>query len=516
MSTSNSKTPDLKAILRHYLREAEESMREQITNTKRGQSVFSGRVAELQDPIDVDLEFASEFSSEAQEALARRDYRSVQRRVDRAMEENGLPEDTRTELAEGILRADIEVYERAERWLVGDYPPISEELEEPATPSHIPLPSQIEESPAGPLLSDLCPRFVDEMVAEGAWKGQTASQNKTTYRLFTQVCGDRPVESYTKRDVGEFRDIIKRLPKHYSKEPRWRGMALREIVDAAGNEAVERLTVKTLKRHTTALSALFRHLREQGYYERDNPATGFRNLKKTEKKTRDQWDDARLLKLFSSPIWSGCHPFYRAQPGPSVTYDACYWLPILGLYTAARLEELAQLHRSDIGKREGIPYIHIHGEGDRQIKSPQSERKVPLHPFLQEAGFMQYVEDIAPRPEARVFPELKPGGPDKKLSAYYTKQFTEYRKRVGVYDERIGFHSLRHTAITRLIEAGVERGHRLRIIGHEREGTEAKHYDHSDLLEELLEEISKLSWPDVEKAIKPYIKGSATPPEERP
>lgn len=68
---------------------------------------------------------------------------------------------------------------------------------------------------------------------------------------------------------------------------------------------------------------------------------------------RDAWSSGDLARLFGSPVWTGCHPRYRSKPGKEIIRDAKFWLPILALYTGARLEELADLRRGDIGCDEG-------------------------------------------------------------------------------------------------------------------------------------------------------------------
>ena len=44
--------------------------------------------------------------------------------------------------------------------------------------------------------------------------------------------------------------------------------------------------------------------------------------------------------------------------------EAAYWLPLLALYTGARLEELGQLRKKDIKESNGIWYINITDEAE--------------------------------------------------------------------------------------------------------------------------------------------------------
>jgi len=56
------------------------------------------------------------------------------------------------------------------------------------------------------------------------------------------------------------------------------------------------------------------------------------------------------------------------------------WLPMLGYYTGARLNELCQLHLSDIRKEGHVWYLDINNDtDDKRLKTPSSKRKVPIH-----------------------------------------------------------------------------------------------------------------------------------------
>jgi integrase len=55
------------------------------------------------------------------------------------------------------------------------------------------------------------------------------------------------------------------------------------------------------------------------------------------------------------------------------------WLPLLGLWTGARLEELGGLRVEDVKQEGSIPYIFIRATDGRRLKNKGSERRVPSH-----------------------------------------------------------------------------------------------------------------------------------------
>jgi len=215
---------NLQDVLRDYLTQALDDDLSHHQSTPYGRPVYTVLRDEHQDPIDADSECIDYLLSDAREALARRDIRSVARKVDRLMAEHGLPPELRVPLV----------------WdLAGRHPGTGDcagtSPSGPADPIPLADSSRSEEraasSTGGPSLSALLPDFLDLMVREDGWRGQTLAQNSTTYRLFIEHCGDRRPDGYTRQDLASFYDLLRRLPVNYSRSPEWRGLTSREIVE---------------------------------------------------------------------------------------------------------------------------------------------------------------------------------------------------------------------------------------------------------------------------------------------
>ena len=71
-------------------------------------------------------------------------------------------------------------------------------------------------------------------------------------------------------------------------------------------------------------------------------------------------------------------------------------------------------------------------------------------------------------PEAQLWEEFCPGGPDRKYSAAVQKALGRYRDRVGLPAE-VDFHSTRRSFATRLLNKGVTGPGRDRYFGHKPE-----------------------------------------------
>jgi len=73
-----------------------------------------------------------------------------------------------------------------------------------------------------------------------------------------------------------------------------------------------------------------------------------------------------------------CHPFFD---GPR---DARWWLPVAGLFTGCRLDELVSSYVEDFKQIDGIWFLDLEGRAiengaERRVKNESSQRLVPIH-----------------------------------------------------------------------------------------------------------------------------------------
>ncbi|MDH1700614.1 site-specific integrase [Comamonas terrigena] len=216
-----------------------------------------------------------------------------------------------------------------------------------------------------------------------------------------------------------------------------------------------------------------------------NPWQGL-SIEDPKTSTRRPWKDEELRQLFSQPLFQAYEvpPEGRTGGGP-----AAYWIPIIGLYTGARIGELAQLRVSDITEEDGIPIIKITDEGeDQKVKTSASRRSLPIHSELIRLGLLDYAEDVRKQdPNGSLWPLLKSAN---TASAWFSK----YRKSIGLNSRWLDFHSFRHTVRTRLNKAQVQEQVQDAITGHETGGsTGRKVYTRLDM-EDLQKAIQTLSY----------------------
>lgn len=199
---------------------------------------------------------------------------------------------------------------------------------------------------------------------------------------------------------------------------------------------------------------------------------------------------ANLTALFASPVYAGN---YRPEGGRG---QAAYWLPVLALFTGARLEELAQLRLVDIGEEHGTRFLHITPEAGRVKTS--TERRVPVHSTLEALGFLRYVEHIRNSGADRLFPRFTVSETTGIRSDSWSKWFGRYRRdEAGITSAGVVFHSLRHSFEDACGVGHVPYALSERLVGHEVQG-EGKNYG-SQLypLEPLRDAVELVKYPGV-------------------
>jgi integrase len=208
---------------------------------------------------------------------------------------------------------------------------------------------------------------------------------------------------------------------------------------------------------------------------------------------RKPWTDEQLGAFFALPTFTS----YALPDHFKAGADAAYWVPLLGLYTGARIGELCQLRVADLETGKHGVFIRITEEAEGStVKTEAGHRRVPLHSALVRLGFLDYVEAAKKAGAVSLWPSMrfrkgKPG-------AYFSDWVNAFHKDATKNDKAPVFHELRHTVRTALHAAHVDRETIGRIIGHETGLSEAeKAYTHvSDA--DLRAAVEALAFPAVE------------------
>ena len=351
--------------------------------------------------------------------------------------------------------------------------------------------------PGTPRLSD----FIASYLKQGRDLNPTtiASRADTT-KLITAICGDRPIADYAKSDFRTFFERLRSMPAKYGQSKQFRGKSIQEcIAIGEADAAIPKFSQRTIEKHYINLKGIFEFATSEGLLEK-NLVTGAVKLQKGDPKSdRDVWSIAELNQLFRSPIWTGSRSeTHRKWPGEKVIRDWMYWLPLLAIYTGARLNELSSLYVADVAEIAGTACISIGDDRpDKSIKTANARRAIPVHPMLVRLGFLDHLEKLRADGEERLWPTLKPMGPDKVYSFYPTRRFSDLFSTLGIAKE---FHGFRHTFIDQIANRGVEPLLVKELSGHAADKGEFARYYKGARIARLKEAIDKLDYPGLEIA----------------
>lgn len=212
------------------------------------------------------------------------------------------------------------------------------------------------------------------------------------------------------------------------------------IADLKDKMLAEGSSPATINKGRGILAAIFATAEQNGKIEK-NPFVGMEKLKVPEKEVESPYTILELQHIFNSPIFT---KGYRTE---ELNGEATYWLPLLSLYSGARLNELGQLYVDDVGKDEGIDFYMIKPDiaTGRTVKD-NKKRRVPIHPDLIKMGFLEYVAKIKAEGHSQLFPELKITSKDRKIAANWGDSWSEYvRKELGFTKIHPPFHAFRHS-----------------------------------------------------------------------
>jgi integrase len=286
--------------------------------------------------------------------------------------------------------------------------------------------------------------IVDLWAAERKPKQKGIDTHRAVARWFYERVSKKPVDQITRQDVLAFKSKL-----------------LEEGQSAAN-----------IKMKLSRLRTLLQWAADNGHAA-SNAAQGI-TIKDAQaaKNKRRPFDLAALNAIFASPVYSEGDRPTRGRG------EAAYWIPLLALFTGARMEELGQLRPSDIvqvtyadpdGRDQTGWFLHlvaIEGDEGTQLKNAASERLVPIHPELERLGFIAFAQAMKDQKRERLFYLLTPG-PYGNLTHKWGQWFSDYLRKVClVTDRRMTFHSFRHTFTDYVRRPDIPEGVQRQLVGH--------------------------------------------------
>lgn len=327
------------------------------------------------------------------------------------------------------------------------------------------------------------------------WSAASAKDIPPQVRQFVEIVSelehgrDIRVDELSREHIRSYFDTLKHLPCRLCGQRQFTGKGWLQLADMGRSGQIERLlSVKTMEVRQTNVRSFVNwcELEYRGAVQAKYVNSGFPKVlsdKDIRRKgvKREAFTQDELKALFGD-----MGKYVQATEGVS----SRFWAPLIALYSGMRLEEICQLHLSDIVKVDGVLCFSINEESGgsgyvKHVKSSAGIRKVPVHPHLwDELGLKKFVASRWAKTSKEkytstlLFPDLQErvnavNHATVKLGSALTHWFTRYRRSVGVGGQHgepstKAFHSFRHTVIEYLHkEARVDLSMLQAVVGHE-------------------------------------------------
>lgn len=373
------------------------------------------------------------------------------------------------------------------------------------------LPTEIHAAPASlPVAEEeqlFDPDFmaVTDRMLDG--KGNNVSEEmKTQMRgvamLFVEATSVTDIRALRQGHVARFIEMLRALPKSYRKSPKDREKTLAQILaDGQGLPADKiGMSEATINRNLGYIGQIIRRAKSEGILISQTIDLGLLHVKET-KRERDKrlpFSPEDIAAIFQSPVWHGYRsPKRRHTPGNILTKDGLYWVPLIGVYTGARREEIAALMVDEIIEVNGIWCFDIKDNENRGLKTESSPRLVPIHSHLLELGLVQHRDEVVRRKNKNLFPDLTPTNNSDSFGDKIDYMWRQIMiKQLGERPKNKVFHSFRHYAINCFKrDPEVDKQTEKDIVGHAGEDVNEEVYGESmpvDMMQHAIERLPRV------------------------
>lgn len=353
--------------------------------------------------------------------------------------------------------------------------------------------------------------------------GGTLEERERRARVMTVLTNHRPVMSLTKHDWQDAYDAARKM----------RSGATASIAPTP-TPLVELLTddpeLRTGHERVGALVTSMKQIQEHArFLDLTTVRADDLIIKPIEKRVTPRSRDGVPFSakdsetIFSGYIYQGALPANRTK-----AYPYWFWLPLVGYFTGARTNEIAQLDTADVKNIDGHACIDFCADDQnafeaKRIKTGEA-RLVPIHPRLIEIGFLDYVDEQRHNKQKKLFGDgltylqsresntaHNKEGWAKAAGKFFNESPNGYLVTIGVHLPNDGksLYSFRHTLETNLRNARrdgkpVDQSIIDSITGHAPETVASKHYDGGATMDQKLAALLHLPIPAAVKCLTSY------------
>lgn len=280
-------------------------------------------------------------------------------------------------------------------------------------------------------------------------------------RRLNILSGNRPFGSLSLEDINRLYLLTLQVKAAHGKRIPPPDSPIESILAKPGDSLISGPTIEKM---IVRLGAIHRFAYKRGYTAVDPAKTEAPSVSSEVGRLPPEerpFSTRELQTIFSGYLYTGTD-----SGSAELVLPYQFWLPLLGLFTGGRLNELCQLESSDISQEEetGIWFVRITEEGSKSLKKPHSRRFIPVHDELIRIGLLDFVAQAKSEGRVKLFSDGLTYKPTKGWGGIATTFFTRIPSpstKYGGYFHSIGirrrladgkpdgkkFHAFRHTFV---------------------------------------------------------------------
>ena len=354
------------------------------------------------------------------------------------------------------------------------------------------LPHQTNTQKTQYLFSTISAEFISEKLAGNLVNQKTADQYTATFNLFVELFGNIDIADINANTCRDFKANIQKYPTRKNSTPRFKELTFEQI-KALNSSSYQTISLETVNKHITRMSSFIEWAVNQGYAS-NNYMKGMKITlnKSSNEKKRLPFDSDDLEKIFTHKIFSKNkfeHPYY-------------FWLPLISLYSGARIQEISQLELNDIKEIDDILIFDINKDSPlKKLKNTSSQRLIPVHEKLIDIGLLNEISRLRRLKKKYLFEELhqKPisaNGQHDKASDWFGRFKNSLKLEPK---EKKVFHSFRHTFAQSMMTNEVPEHITASLMGHTHEKLTYGTYGGSIDIKILNKHVQQIQYEAIDK-----------------
>jgi integrase len=334
------------------------------------------------------------------------------------------------------------------------------------------------------VLAEVITRYLDEGRRTGEWRAKTLDEKEDALELLLEVVGNKPVADLSKADARKAKDVLLKLPKNRRKSALTRNLSIEQLAAATG---LTLISSRTLNSYLSQFQSFIGWATNQGYCT-GNVFEGLRVARKSGASADDR-------RAFSPAQLQIMYLHLTENPDGLVQKDDHKWPCLIAMFTGARLNEVAQLTPADIYQKDGAVCFDFNDDDGKALKNTSSRRIVPIHKRLINLGIQDFITTRGNASRGRLFTSLtysKQNGYGRNVGRWFNERLLP---SLHMKEKGLVFHCLRHTMITRLIQADIPDPIVKALVGHTQVGVTHTHYAKEGyMIEQLQRAVNKFEF----------------------